>query len=105
MTDTERSMITLQELLRSTSVTVDQYKEAIYFCVATDTSQVDESKKESYCDACVTALIHLMKYTAPSTDDPKAFLFGPDSTAAYLTSHIISEFRFIEICDSMRSFS
>lgn len=25
MTDTERSMITLQELLRSTSVTVDQY--------------------------------------------------------------------------------
>lgn len=57
MTDTERSMITLQELLRSTSVTVDQYKEAIYFCVATDTSQVDESKKESYCDACVTALI------------------------------------------------
>lgn len=33
MTDTERSMITLQELLRSTSVTVDQYKEAIYFAL------------------------------------------------------------------------
>lgn len=86
MTDTERSMITLQELLRSTSVTVDQYKEAIYFCVATDTSQVDESKKESYCDACVTALIHLMKYTAPSTDDPKAFCL--DLIQLQLTLHL-----------------
>lgn len=83
---TERSMITLQELLRSTSVTVDQYKEAIYFCVATDTSQVDESKKESYCDACVTALIHLMKYTAPSTDDPKAFCL--DLIQLQLTLHL-----------------
>lgn len=83
---TERSMITLQELLRSTSVTVDQYKEASYFCVATDTSQVDESKKESYCDACVTALIHLMKYTAPSTDDPKAFCL--DLIQLQLTLHL-----------------
>lgn len=86
MTDTERSMIALQEALISTSVTVDQYKEAIYFCIATDTSLVDESKKESYCDACVTALIHLMKYTAPSTDDPKAFCL--DLIQLQLTLHL-----------------
>ena len=48
--------------------------------------EVDESKKESYCDACVTALIHLMKYTAPSTDDPKAFCL--DLIQLQLTLHL-----------------
>ena len=73
MTDTERIMAVMQATLSSTAVTIDQYREAILLSATADTSRIEETAKKAYCDACVTAMVHLMEYTVPYTDDPKTF--------------------------------
>lgn len=73
MTDIERIMAVMQATLSSTSVTIDQYREAILLSATADTSRIEEPVKKAYCDACVSEMVHLMEHTAPSEDDPKAF--------------------------------
>lgn len=86
MTDTERIMAVMQATLSSTAVTIDQYREAILLSATADTSRIEEPVKKAYCDACVSAMVHLMEHTAPSEDDPKAFCL--DLIQLQLTLHL-----------------
>ena len=86
MTDIERIMAVMQATLSSTSVTIDQYREAILLSATADTSRIEEPVKKAYCDACVSEMVHLMEHTAPSEDDPKAFCL--DLIQLQLTLHL-----------------
>lgn len=72
MTDIER-MTALQEQLDSSSVTLDQYREAIAFAPVADLQPLTTDQRIAYCKAAAKALQHLLRGKAPAAADPRAF--------------------------------